>query len=177
MRYNKSYLLLSLSVLLNTSWASGKSKVLVFPVSTKIDKSNFIDFTIHTSVSKDHVELTYDSELQKFNDAKLSITNQSNIPSTETESYDYRYTINDLSSKCVDASQTVTVSNFARIFINGSELNKDEISSDIEFDSENEQGFLKKEDELIIKTDENKILRDIPVVCFGVMKFEVELAL
>ena len=172
----KTYLYLYLLFFFNPLSAS-EFKVLSFPVSTSINKAKLSDFSIQTILSSKNVTLDYNESKENFDDVNIVITNTSNIPIDELGDYQYNYTITELSSECQDYEGTVSVSDFARIFINDYEYFQDDVTENIAFEYENSQGYRQGEDILVIRTDEKKVSKDLPVSCSGLVSFNVELIL
>ncbi|MGF1803884.1 hypothetical protein L4C31_01360 [Aliivibrio sifiae] len=154
------------------------SRTLAFPVTTTVNKAELSNYMIKMSLSQDNVVLSYSVSEQKFEDANVFITSQSNIPDKEVLNYQYHYSIAELRSECQDIAGNIVKEDkdFIRLFINGSEYHKGGITPTTDFDGEDAFGFLKREDKLVLRTGKN-ISKDVPVACIGQVNFKVELTL
>ncbi|WP_199483254.1 hypothetical protein [Vibrio owensii] len=162
------------------------SESLTFKVLTTINKAKLSDYTIEMRLSQENVSLSYNPSEEKFDDATVFITNQSDIPAkTESKDFQYRYTITDFHSAChgwdKEGNAVPKYDGFAQLFIDGKEYaKKGDLASNVTpsfaFDDVDAAGFRRSEDTLTLRTG-TTISKEVPVACAGQVSMQVELAL
>ncbi|WP_394141848.1 hypothetical protein [Vibrio chagasii] len=172
--YINYLVLLLLSVL---SFNSFGYESYLFPVSTKINRSNLYDYSINVKLSDDFIVLKYDSENEVFQNGRFLSYVRTNIPTSSVDSFEYKYNISEFNSKCVfNDSGDVYNNGFLDLYID--KIYYPDIGDipNFEFNNINNTGYENSTNEFELVTNK-KIPSDEPLNCNGIITFNVELQL
>ncbi|MGR5445576.1 hypothetical protein ACPV47_11800 [Vibrio jasicida] len=174
----KNKLLTSLSVIFSMSISvhGNAAETLIFPVSTTINKALLSDYSITTSLNRKYIPLTYNAEDEKFIDEEVYVTNQTNIPDSEPETYRYNYFIDELVSQC-ESDSVVYYQNFMELYINDVKFESNEqLDTPFSLTGVDGNSFKNATDKFTLKTG-IAIPNDKPLYCHGHVNYVVELFL
>ncbi|HDM8224805.1 TPA: hypothetical protein P0E24_002348 [Vibrio campbellii] len=176
MAKHKIILTLSLVVSMPCSFMGSAAETLIFPVSTTINKALLSNYSITTSLNRSYVPLTYDADNEKFLDEDIYVTNQTNIPDSEAETYKYNYFIDEFVSQC-ESDTDVYYQNFMELYINDVKFESNEqLDTPFSLTGLDGNSFKNATDKFTLKTG-IAIPKDKPVYCHGHVNYVVELFL
>lgn len=166
--------ILVILVMLLLSFTSSASQLVVFPVSTSIDKSEFIPYVItEMSFSPSSINLLTNKENTRFEDGYTMLVIKTDIP-TSDNSIKFQLVLIENIAKCYDFNKVIieTSPTFSNLFIDDSELIIGE-AIPIEFNG-NEKGTQYFTKQLSIAFEE---FPDNAVNCSGEFELYSELTL
>lgn len=173
--YSMSFRIVTILVLIFSSRFVFAAEGLVLHISTEINKLNFFDYSISTSMNRTYIPLIYDKENNIFLDEDIIVTNSSNIPNDENGFY-YEYDVQSLTSQC-EKRGNVIFENFIDLRINDVPL-EDYLAGDkkIALNPNDSQGFLQTLDKFTLYTKD--IIPDDDIYyCSGQLDYMVSLSL
>lgn len=152
------------------------AETLIFPVSTTINKAFLSNYKITTSLNRSYIPLIYDGDNEKFLDEDVYVTNQTNIPDSEPETYKYNYFIEEFVSQCESESE-VYYQGFMDLYINDVKFESNEkLDEPFSLTGVDGQNFKNATDKFTLKTGQT-IPKNKPVYCHGHVNYVVELFL
>ncbi len=160
--------------LLLYSFYSGASQLIVFPVSTEIDKSAFIPYVItEMSFSPSYLTLLTNKENTSFVDGHISLFISTDIPTSDS-SVKFQLAIVENETQCYDIYRdpVETSLTFSHLFIDGVELFIGEFIP-IEF-NESENGTKSFKEQMTLSFEE---FPDKAASCSGKFDLYSELSL
>ncbi|HIF9059753.1 TPA: hypothetical protein ACX6MG_003836 [Photobacterium damselae] len=146
-----------------------------FRVSTYIDKTKILPYSIDLSLEKDIIVLSYDKDSEKFKDELVNLDVSSNIPSDDAQEISYSITLIENSSECRNIiDNELTQENFIDIYLDGVKINKDDTQVGFILDKIDGNKFKYAQLPFLIKS---KKINNILQSCQGSVGFMTQLAL
>ncbi|NVH46722.1 hypothetical protein [Photobacterium damselae] len=146
-----------------------------FRVSTYIDKSKILPYSIDVNLEKDIIVFSYDKDSKKFKDELVNLDVTSNIPSDDIQDISYSISLIENSSECRNIiDNELTQENFIDIYINGVNINKGDTQVGFILDKIDGNNFKSAQLSFLIKS---KKINNILQSCEGSVGFMTQLAL
>ncbi|MCW8336613.1 hypothetical protein [Vibrio paucivorans] len=174
MKNSTSFILLAPLLLLNSYSVTAAMIGETFLVSTDIDRTQFYPFSVFLDIERPNLELNYNQQLSRFDDAETILTEGSNIPSEEATLFNYQLHVVRNTSICrsVFNEQEILLADIMSLMVDGEPIEEGEISPPYSFEHIDETGFVYGTNQLLLRSKE---IEEDGVSCKGLVVLHTEL--